>query len=170
MEDDHCRAQGGQRDIQATAGRRGLQLLGEMFQVSIRGIPEELEEVIVEAVSVGAVNNEVRDGEHLEQETGSLALFGTVPEQPLRVDDHYFTGGVKRRPHTHRAGLLRGGCLEHLSAHEERVVQGVRFAFSSVAKDGHHLQQLVGLTAQALYKRSVIFYLEGNKSLEVIIS
>lgn len=152
VEDDHRRAQGGQWDIQATAGRCGLQLLGEMLQVSIRGVPEELEEVIVEAVSMGAVNNKVGDGENLEQETGSLALFGTVPEQPLRIDDHYFTGGVKRRPHTHRAGLLCGRSLEHFSAHEESVVQGVRFALSCVAKDGHHLQQLVRLTAQALYK------------------
>lgn len=79
MENDHRRAQRGQRDIQATAGRRGLQFLGEMLQVSIRGIPEELEQVIVEAVSMGAVNDEVGDSEHLEQEAGSLALFGTVP-------------------------------------------------------------------------------------------
>ena len=166
MEDDHRRAQRGQRDIQATAGRRGLQLLGEMLQVSIRGIPEELEQVIVEAVGVGAVNDEVGDGEHLEQEAGSLALFGTVPEQPLCVDDHDVAVGVKRCPHAHGAGLLCGRSLEHLSAHEEGMVQGVRLALSCVAKDGHHLQQLVGLAAQALYERSIIFYLWGNKRLE----
>lgn len=159
MENHHRRAQRGQRDIQATAGRRGLQFLGEMLQVSIRGIPEELEQVIVEAVSMGAVNDEVGDGEHLEQEAGSLALFGTVPEQPLCVDDHHVAVGVKRCPHTHGAGLLRGRSLEHLSAHEEGVVQGVRLALSCVAEDGHHLQQLVGLAAQALYERSIIFYL-----------
>lgn len=102
MEDNHRRAQGGQWDIQAAAGRRSLQLLGEMPQVGIRGIPEELEEIIVETVSMGAVNDEVGDGEHLEQEAGSLALFGTVSEQTLRVDDHHFADGVKRRPHAHR--------------------------------------------------------------------
>lgn len=75
MEDDHRRAQGGQRDIQAATCRCGLQFLGEVSQVSIRGVPEELEEVIVKAVGVGAVNDEVGDREHLEQETGSLALF-----------------------------------------------------------------------------------------------
>lgn len=47
------------------------------------------------------------------------------------------------------------------------MVQGVRLALSCVAKDGHHLQQLVGLAAQALYERSIIFYLWGNKRLEV---
>lgn len=65
MEDDHCRAQGGQRDIQAAAGRCGLQFLGEMLQVGVRGITEEFEEVVVQTVSVGAVNDEVGDGEHL---------------------------------------------------------------------------------------------------------
>lgn len=35
MEDDHRRAQGGQWDVQATAGRCGLQFLGEVLQVSI---------------------------------------------------------------------------------------------------------------------------------------
>lgn len=124
----------------------------------------------METVSVGAVNDEVGDGEHLEQETGPLALFGTVPEQPLRIDDHYFAGGVKRRPHTHRTGLLCGRSLEHLSACEERVVQGVRFALPCVAKDGHHLQQLVGVAAQALYKRGFIFYLQGNRSSGMKIS
>lgn len=152
MEDHHRRAQGGQGHIQATAGCCGLQFLGEMLQVSIRSVAEELEEVVMEAVGVGAVNDEVRYGEHLEQETGSLALFGAVPKQPLCVDDHYVTDGVERCPHTHRTRLLCGRSLEHFSAHEECVVEGVRFALSSVAKDGHHLQQLVRVAAQALYK------------------
>lgn len=139
MEDDHCRAQGGQRDIQATAGCCGLQFLGEMLQVSIRGIAQKLEQVIMEAVGMGAVDDEVGYGEHLEQESGSLALFGAVPQQPLCVDDYYFTEGVKCRPHTHCAGFLSGRSFKHFSASEERVVQGVRFALSRVAKDGHHL-------------------------------
>lgn len=122
MEDDHCRTQGGQGDIQAAAGRRGLQLLGEVLQVGLRGIAEEFEKVIVEAVGVGAVNDEVGDGEHLEQEAGPLTLFGTVPEQPLCVDDHHFMDGIEGRPHTHRARLLGGRRLEHLSAPEEHVV------------------------------------------------
>lgn len=163
MEDDNSRPQGGQRDIQATAGRCGLQLLGEMLQVSLRGVPEEFEEVIMETVCMGAVDDEVRDGKHLEQETGSLALFGAVPKQPLGIDDHYFMNGVKCCPHTHRAGLLCGRGLEHFSAHEERVVQGVRFALSCVTKDGHHLQQLVRYAVQPLYKCSFIFYLGKNK-------
>jgi len=170
MEDDHRRAQAGQRDIQTTAGGRGFQFLGEMLQVSIRGIPEELEEVIVEPVSVGAVDDEVGDGEHLEQEAGPLALFGAVPKQPLRVDDDHVTEGVKRRPDPHRTGLLCGGSFEYFSAHEERVVQRVRFSLSCVAKYGHHLQQLVRVRAEALYKRRFIFYLWKKKnSFEVNI-
>lgn len=162
VEDDHRGAQSGQRDVQAAASRGGFQLLGEMLQVSVRRIPEELEEVVVESVGVGAVDDEVGDGEDLEQEAGPLALFGAVPEQPLRVDDHHFTEGVERRPHAYRAGLLSGRGFEYFSAHEEGVVQGVRFAFSRVAKDGHHLQQLVGVTAEALYKRRFLFYLPGE--------
>lgn len=121
----------------------------------------------METVSVGAVNDEVRDGEHLEQETGSLALFGAVSQQPLCVDDHYFVDGVERNPHTDGAGLLRGRRLENFSAHEERVVQGVGFALSRVAKDGHHLHQLVGVAVEAFYKRGFIFYLGRNKMLRV---
>lgn len=152
MEDNDCRAQGGQWDIQATAGCRGLQFLGEMLQVGVRSVPKELEEVIMETVSMGAVNDEVRNGEHLEQETGSLALFGTVPKKPLCINDHYFVDGVKCRPHAHRTRLLCGRSLEHFSPHEERVVQGVRFSLSRVTEDGHHLQQLIGVAAQALDK------------------
>ena len=163
MEDDHCRSKGGQGHVEATAGRSGFQLLGEVFQVSVRGVTQELEEVVVETVGVGAVDDEIGDGEHLEQETGSLALFGTVPKQTLCIDDHYIMDGVKRCPHTHRTGLLCGRGLEHLSAHEECVVQGVRFALSRVTKDGHHLQQLVSCAIQTLYKCSFIFYLGKNK-------
>lgn len=35
MKDDHGRTKGGQRDVQTAACRRGLQLLGEMPQVSV---------------------------------------------------------------------------------------------------------------------------------------
>lgn len=171
MEDDHSGAQGGQWDIQATAGCCGLQFLSEMLQVGLRGVPEEFEEVVVETVSMGAVDDEVRDGEHLEQETGSLALFGTVPKQTLCIDDHYFMDRIKRCPHTHRTGLLCGRGLEHFSAHEECMVQGVRFALSRVTKDGHHLQQLVRGAVQPLYKCSIIFYLEkNNQSSQGIMS
>lgn len=162
MKDDHSRAKGGQRDVQAAACRRGLQLLCEVPQVSVGGIPEELEKVVVKTVGVGAVDDEVGDSEHLEQQAGSLALFGTVPQQPLRVDHHDFADGVKGGPHAHRAGLLCGRRLEHLPAREEGVVQGVGFALARVAEDGHHLQQLLGVAAQALDEGCFIFYLEGR--------
>lgn len=159
MKDDHGRAKGGQRDVQAAACCRGLQLLGEVPQVSIRGIPKELEKVVVKTVGVGAVDDEVGDSEHLEQQTSSLALFGTVPQQPLCVDHDDFADGVEGGPHAHSAGLLRGRRLEHLPAHEESVVQGVGFALTRVAEDGHHFQQLLGVAAQALDEGCFIFYL-----------
>lgn len=62
MEDDDCGAQGGQRDIQATTGRCGFKFFGEMLQISIWGITKKLEKVIVETVSMGAINYEVGDG------------------------------------------------------------------------------------------------------------
>ena len=160
VEDDHRGANAGQRDVQAAAGDGGLQLLGEVLQVGIGGVSQELEEVVVEAVGMRAVHDEVRDGEHLEQETGPLALLGAVPQQALCVDHHHLADGVERRPHAHRAGLLGGGGLEHLLPHEERVVQCVGFSLPGVAKDGHHFQQTIPLTAQFLHKRSFILYLE----------
>lgn len=162
VKDDHGRPKGRQRDVQAAACRRGFQLLGEVPQVSIRGIPEELEKVVVKTVGVGAVDDEVRDSEHLEQQACSLALFGTVPQQPLCVDHHDFADGVKGGPHAHRAGFLRRRRLEHLPAHEESVVQGVGFALTRVAEDGHHFQQLLGVAAQALDEGCFIFYLGGR--------
>lgn len=148
VEDDHCGTQGWQRDVQAAASRRGLQLLGEVLQVSIWGVAEELEEIIVKTVSVGAVDDEVRDRKHFEQESSPLALFGAVSKQPFRVNDNHLVDGVKRCPHTHCAGLLCGRCLENFPAHEESVVQRVGFALSCVAKDGHDLQQLVRVATQ----------------------
>lgn len=165
MEDDHSRTQGGQRNIQTTAGRRSLQLLGEVLQIGVRRIPKKLEQVIVETVSVGAVDDEVRDGKHLQQETGSLALFGAVPKQPLGIDDYDFMEGVEGCPHTNSTGLLCGRRLENFSAHEECVIQGVGFALPSVAKDGHHLQQLVRYAVQVLNKCSFIFYLRRSRSI-----
>lgn len=102
----------------------------------------------MKTVSVGAVDDEVRDRKHFEQESSPLALLGAVSQQPLRVDDHHLVDGVKCCPHTHCAGLLCGRGLENFSAHKESVVQGVGFALSGVAKDGHDLQQLVRVTAQ----------------------
>ena len=160
VEDDHRRADAGQGDVQPTSGYGGLELLGEVLQVRVRRVAQELEEVVVEAIGVRAVDDEVRDGEDLEQETGPLALLGAVAQQALRVDHDHFVNGVERRPHADRAGLLRGGGLEHLLAREERVVQRVGFALAGVAKDGHHFQQTVPLAAQFLHKRRFILYLD----------
>lgn len=102
----------------------------------------------MESVGVGAVDDEVRDRKHFEQESSPLALFGAVSKQPLCVDDHQLVDGVKRCPHTHCAGLLCGRGLENFPPHKEGVVQRVGFALSCIAKDGHDLQQLVRVAVQ----------------------
>lgn len=113
---------------------------------------------------MGAVNYQIGDSEHLEQKSGSLALFGAVPKQPLRINDHYFVDGVKCCPHTHRTGLLCRRSLKDFSPHEESVVQGVRLALSCVSKDRHNLKQLVRVAAQPLHKGSFIFDLGKNRA------
>lgn len=99
---------------------------------------------------MGAVDDEVRDRKHFEQEPCPLALLGAVSKQPLCVDDHQLVDGVKGCPHTHCAGLLCGRGLENLPPHKEGVVQSVGFALSCVAKDGHDLQQLLRVAVQEL--------------------
>lgn len=170
VEDDHGGAKGGQRDVQTAAGRRGLQLLGEVPQVGVGGVAQEFEEVVVEAVGVGAVDDEVGDGEHLEQEAGPLALLGAVAQQALRVHHHHVADGVEGGPHAHRARLLRGGRFEHLPAREEGVVEGVGLALASVAKDGHHLKQLAGVAAQTLYEGRFVFYLGGREKRDITVN
>ncbi|TNN31030.1 hypothetical protein EYF80_058817 [Liparis tanakae] len=73
-DDDHGGAQGGQRDVEAAAAGGRLQLPGEMFQVGVRRVAEELEEVVVEAVGVRPVDHHVADGEHLEEQACPLTL------------------------------------------------------------------------------------------------
>lgn len=75
MEDDHSGAQRGQRDVQTTAGGRRLQLPGEMFQVGVGRITEELEEVVVETVGMGSVDDHIADGQDFEEQACSLTLI-----------------------------------------------------------------------------------------------
>ena len=76
VEDDHRGADAGQRDVQAAAGDGGLQLLGEVLQVGVGGVAQELEQVVVETVGVRPVDDQVRHGQHLEEQPGALALVG----------------------------------------------------------------------------------------------
>ena len=76
VEDDHPRTQSGQRDVQTTAGGGRLQLLGEMFQVGIWCVAEELEEIVVETVGVGPVDDHIGDSQDFEEQPGSLTLIG----------------------------------------------------------------------------------------------
>lgn len=96
-----------------------------------------------------------------------MALVGAVTQQALCVNDHHLVDGVECCPHPHCAGLLCGGGLEHLPAYEESVVQSVGFALSCVAKDGHHLDQLVRFAVQFLHKRAIVLYLERKKRVEL---
>ena len=77
VEDDDSGAQGGQRDVQPTAGRGGLQLPGEVLQVGVRSVAKELEEVVMETVGVGTVDDQVGDGQDFEEQAGTLALVAS---------------------------------------------------------------------------------------------
>lgn len=77
VEDDYCGTESGQRDIQTAASGSRLQLLGEMFQVRIRCITKELEEVVMETVRVGSIDHHIRDGQDFKEQPRSLALIGS---------------------------------------------------------------------------------------------
>lgn len=77
VEDEHCGTKSRQRDIQTAARGSRLQLLGEMFQVCVRCITKELEEVVVETVRVGSIDDYIRDGQDLQEQPCSLTLIGS---------------------------------------------------------------------------------------------
>ena len=77
VEDEYCGTQSRQRDVQAAASGSRLQLLGEMFQVGIRCIAKELEEIVVEAVRVGSIDDYIRDGQDFKEQPCTLTLIGT---------------------------------------------------------------------------------------------
>lgn len=77
VENDHRRAQGGQRHIQTTARRGRLQLSGEVFQISVRRVSEELKEIVMETVRMCAVDDHVRDRQDLEEKPRSLTLVSS---------------------------------------------------------------------------------------------
>lgn len=77
VEDEHCRTEGGQRHIQTAASGGRLQLPGEMFQVRVRRVAQELEEVVVETVGVGSVDDYIRDGQDFEEQPCALTLIGS---------------------------------------------------------------------------------------------
>lgn len=77
VEDDYCRTEGGQRDIQTAASGRRLQLLGKMFQVRVRCIAKELEEIVMETVRVGSIDYHIRDGQDFKEKPRTLTLIGS---------------------------------------------------------------------------------------------
>lgn len=76
VKNDNGGAQGRQRNVQTTAGGGRLQLPGEVLQVGVRCVAEELEEIIMETVGVRPVDNHVRDGQNLKEKPCSLTLIG----------------------------------------------------------------------------------------------
>lgn len=77
VENEYCRTESGQRHVQAAASGSRLQLLGEMLQVRVRRIAEELEEVVVETVRVGSVDDYIRDGQDFKEQPCALTLIGS---------------------------------------------------------------------------------------------
>ncbi len=115
----------------------------KILQIGNGGVGQELEQIIVQALGPGPVDDHVRYGEHLEQQAHALVLIARGAEQALRVKDERVGERVVRAPHAHRARLLLVGGHEDAATVEERVVQRVRLAVARVAKDGHALDQLV---------------------------
>lgn len=53
---------------------RSLELLAEILQIGLRGVGEELEEIVVESLSPRPVDDNIGDGEHLEKEPHAFVL------------------------------------------------------------------------------------------------
>lgn len=77
VEDEYCRTQSRQRDIQTTASGSRLQLPGKMFQVCVRCVTKELEEIVVETVRVGSIDDYIRDGQDFKEQPCTLTLIGS---------------------------------------------------------------------------------------------
>lgn len=77
VEDEHGGTKSRQRDVQTAASGRRLQLLGEMFQVCVRCIAKELEEIVMETVCVGSIDDDVRDGQDFKEQPCTLTLIGS---------------------------------------------------------------------------------------------
>lgn len=48
-----------------------------MFQVGIRRITEELEQIVMETVCMGSVDDHIGDSQDFEEQPGSLTLIGS---------------------------------------------------------------------------------------------
>ena len=59
-------------ELELTSG--SLELLAEILQIGLRGVGEELEEIVVESLSPRPVDDHIGDGEHLEKEPHALVL------------------------------------------------------------------------------------------------
>lgn len=67
LEDDDCRAERGQRNVQTAAVGQGPELWAEVLQVGTRGAAQEHVHVVVEALGSCAVYYDVRHGQHLRE-------------------------------------------------------------------------------------------------------
>lgn len=72
LEDDDCRPKRREGHVQTTAAREGPELRGEVLQVGPRGVAQELEHVIVEALCSCTIDHYIRHRQYLEKKGGNI--------------------------------------------------------------------------------------------------
>ena len=85
------------------------------------------------------VDDDIGDGQHLQQQPSPSVIVIGQTEQSLRVDGDHLALPIVRTPDANRTTVLGGRSAEHLLALVEGEVERVRFALAGVAKDGDHL-------------------------------
>jgi len=68
LEDDDGRPERRERHVQTAAAGQGPELRGEVLQVGPRGVAQELEHVVVEALGPRAIDHDIGHGQDLEEE------------------------------------------------------------------------------------------------------
>lgn len=139
MKDDNTGTKSRNGFIQLKPLRGGLQFHRKMLQVSLWRIAKKLEQVSAEALCSRSVDDDVGNCQNLQKKTHSLIVVARHSQHAFRIHDD---GPVKRvicGPDPGRARVLQRGRLEYISSLEECVIQRVRFAVSSVAKNRNDL-------------------------------
>lgn len=77
LEDDDSWPERREGHVQPTAAGEGPQLRGEVLQVGPRGVAQELEHVVVEALGPRTIDHDIRHGQHLEKK-GSRYIWSSV--------------------------------------------------------------------------------------------
>lgn len=93
----------------------------------------------MQAFGTRAIDDDIGDGEDLEQQAHAFVLVGRGAEQTLGVEDERVGARVVGAPHAHRARLLLIGRAEYGPTVEECVIECVRFAVARIAEYRHTL-------------------------------